>query len=88
MCAGPTRSVFWWRVVYVVQLIGRSLRKKKGNGVDKAIAVLRAGVLLLVLSTAACAPVGSEGWCENMREKAKGDWTANETVDFAKHCVF
>ena len=55
---------------------------------DKAIAVLRAAVLLLVLSSAACAPVGSERWCENMREKAKGDWTANETVDFAKHCVF
>lgn len=36
----------------------------------------------------ACAPVGSERWCENMKEKPKGDWTANEAADFAKHCIF
>lgn len=37
----------------------------------------------------ACAPeVGSKGWCEDMKEKPKGDWSANEASDFAKHCVF
>lgn len=33
------------------------------------------------------AQVGSERWCQNMRDKAKADWTASEAVDFAKHCV-
>jgi len=37
---------------------------------------------------AACAPeVGSPEWCEAMREKARGDWTANEALDFARNCV-
>jgi len=43
----------------------------------------------LCLLLAACAPkVGSPEWCEQMREKPSGDWTANEAVDYAKHCVF
>ncbi len=42
----------------------------------------------LALSLGACAPeVGSEEWCSDMKEKAKGDWSANEAADFAKHCV-
>ena len=37
---------------------------------------------------AACSPeVGSEEWCKAMKEKPKGDLTANEVADFAKHCV-
>jgi hypothetical protein len=49
--------------------------------------------LVLVLSaalalTAACSPeVGSEDWCKEMKDKPKGDWTANEAADFARHCV-
>ncbi|AOE49336.1 DUF3012 domain-containing protein [Kangiella sediminilitoris] len=40
----------------------------------------------LVLS--ACEPeVGSERWCKAMKEKDKGDWTANEAADFMKHCI-
>ena len=36
-----------------------------------------------------CAPeVGSEKWCAQMKEKPKGDWTANELADFTKHCLF
>ena len=50
-----------------------------------------AGTAALVLGFAfalACAPeVGSEGWCKNMDAKAKGDWSPNEAVDYAKHCV-
>lgn len=42
---------------------------------------------LMILS--ACAPeVGSEKWCTQMKEKSKGDWTANEAADFTKHCIF
>ena len=37
---------------------------------------------------AACSPeVGSKEWCEDMKEKPKGDWSANEAADFAKNCV-
>ena len=40
------------------------------------------------VTLSACAPeIGSEKWCENMKGKPKGDWTANQAVDFAKHCV-
>lgn len=45
-------------------------------------------VMLLALSLTACAEVGSERWCENMKDKPKGDWTANQAADFAKHCIF
>ena len=37
---------------------------------------------------AACAPeIGSPRWCEAMREKPRGDWTANEALEFARSCV-
>lgn len=37
----------------------------------------------------ACSPeVGSKKWCESLKEKPKGDWTANEAADFTKHCIF
>ncbi len=45
------------------------------------------GALALVLF--ACSPkVGREAWCEKMAEKPKGDWSANEAADYAKHCLF
>ena len=38
--------------------------------------------------TAACSPeIGSDAWCADMKEKPKGDWSANDAADFAKHCV-
>jgi hypothetical protein len=49
---------------------------------------------VIVLITAcwllsACSPdVGSEKWCKNLKEKPKGDWTANEAKDYAKNCIF
>jgi hypothetical protein len=43
--------------------------------------------LAAVVLVAGCAPVGSGRWCANMKAKPKGDWTASEAVDFAKHCV-
>ncbi len=46
-------------------------------------------VALCFLGATACAPeVGSERWCENMKEKAKVDWSPREASDFAKHCLF
>jgi len=44
--------------------------------------------LVVALGLLGCAPeVGSDAWCEQMKEKPKGDWSANEAADFAKHCV-
>lgn len=52
----------------------------------KAISLI---VMASVLVVAGCAPeVGSKKWCEQLAEKPKGDWTANEAKDYAKHCVF
>jgi len=49
----------------------------------------RAMVLAAMASLlAACAPeVGSPRWCDAMREKARGDWTGNEALEFARSCV-
>jgi len=45
-----------------------------------------AGILALF---SGCSPtIGSKEWCQDMREKPKGDWTANELADFAKYCIF
>ena len=45
-------------------------------------------VLSLAAGLAACAPeVGSEGWCQDMKAKPKGEWTADEASTYAKHCV-
>lgn len=42
-----------------------------------------------VLVLQACSPeVGSKEWCTDLKEKPKGEWTANEAKDFAKHCIF
>lgn len=53
--------------------------------------VLRlSGVVILLAFTglAACAPeVGSAKWCKQMKEKPKGDWTANEAKDYLKSCI-
>ena len=47
-----------------------------------------AGALLLAGLLSACSPeVGSKEWCEDLKAKPKGDWTANEAADFTKHCI-
>ncbi|MEQ8288910.1 MAG: DUF3012 domain-containing protein [Gammaproteobacteria bacterium] len=44
--------------------------------------------IALVL-TSGCAPeIGSEKWCAQLKEKPKGEWTANELADYTKHCLF
>ncbi|SKA52631.1 DUF3012 domain-containing protein [Enterovibrio nigricans] len=45
--------------------------------------------LFVLLFVAGCSPeVGSKEWCNDLKEKPKGDWTASEAGDFAKHCIF
>lgn len=50
---------------------------------------LKTVLLLSVLSmAAACSPeVGSQEWCDDLKAKEKGEWTLDETTDFAKHCI-
>jgi protein involved in sex pheromone biosynthesis len=46
-------------------------------------------IMATVLVLAGCAPeVGSKKWCEQLENKPKGDWSANEAKDYAKHCIF
>ena len=45
-------------------------------------------VLSLTLITACSPKVGSEAWCDAMKEKSKADWSTNDAADFAQHCVF
>lgn len=53
----------------------------------KLIQVVVFTISFILLS--ACSPeIGSEKWCSQMKEKSKGDWTANEAADFTKHCLF
>jgi hypothetical protein len=45
--------------------------------------------LMTVTFLSACSPeIGSKAWCENMQQKDKGNWTANEAADYAKNCLF
>lgn len=45
--------------------------------------------LFVAASLSACSPeVGSKEWCEDLKEKPKGEWSANEATEFAKSCVF
>ncbi len=42
----------------------------------------------IFLFAVACSPeVGSKEWCEDMKAKPKGDWTASEAADFTKSCI-
>ena len=55
--------------------------------------ILKTSSALLLLSLAfmliACTPeVGSDEWCEDMKDKPKKEWTASEAAEYAKHCLF
>ncbi len=51
--------------------------------------VFLALLALSIVAIAACEPeVGSEAWCERIDETPKGDWTANQAADYARHCLF
>ena len=52
---------------------------------------MRTCLILLALSgfLSACSPeVGSPEWCANLKEKPNGEWTMDETGNYAKHCLF
>ncbi|MEW6165951.1 MAG: DUF3012 domain-containing protein [Pseudomonadota bacterium] len=52
------------------------------------LATTLAAALAALFLLSACAPeVGSDRWCSDLKAKPKGDWSANEAVDYAKHCI-
>lgn len=60
-----------------------------GGGPRARVAATAALSALMMTMLSACAPeVGSERWCDGMRDKDRGDWSANEALDFARHCLF
>mgnify|MGYP001594927848 CR=1 FL=1 len=59
---------------------------RKPTGLRNQLTKLAAIATFVTLS--GCAPeVGSERWCEAMAEKPKGNWTANEALAYAEHCL-
>jgi len=45
--------------------------------------------MAIVAAVCGCVPeVGSQAWCERMDATPKGDWTANQAADYARHCLF
>lgn len=47
------------------------------------------GIIALIGFIAACSPkIGSEEWCNAMKEKPKGDWSSVEAKDYTEHCIF
>lgn len=45
-------------------------------------------VFLAAMVLAGCEPkVGSQEWCDMMKERNAEDITAKEAAEFAKHCV-
>ncbi len=45
-------------------------------------------VFAFAIFVGACSPeVGSDAWCDDMKEMDKGSWTADGAGNFAKHCI-
>lgn len=44
-------------------------------------------LVLTAFSITACDRVGSDGWCEKLKEKPKSQWTMEEAGDYTKYCV-
>ncbi len=56
------------------------------NGLRDILPVVFLAATLSVLPGCS-AEVGSERWCTQMKDKPKGEWSANDVADFARHCV-
>ena len=51
-------------------------------------AVVATVIGFTMVSLQGCSPeVGSKEWCSELKEKPKGDWTANEAKEYAKSCI-
>ncbi|WP_241505923.1 DUF3012 domain-containing protein [Parahaliea mediterranea] len=51
--------------------------------------LLLTATLTATLALAACSDKpGSKGWCDSKKDQPKSEWTADDAVTFASHCVF
>lgn len=41
----------------------------------------------LFLFTGCQQEIGTQAWCDSMDQKSKGEWSAQNAVDYTKHCV-
>lgn len=74
----------------VSQENGNIYSEQKQEKKMKVMKKIVCGVVLVgaaVMLSGCPAKVGSERWCQNMRDKPKMDWSTGEAVDFAKHCI-
>jgi hypothetical protein len=56
------------------------------KNIKKSLVVFAIGFTALTLQ--GCSPeIGSKEWCADMKEKPKGEWTANEAKEFTKNCL-
>ena len=63
------------------------LLSERSMGMNKLLTIFM--TLAFAAGLAGCSPeVGSAAWCKAMDAMPKGDWTANEAADYAKHCIF
>jgi len=57
-------------------------------GKAKVVKILLPLLMALGLLTGCAPEVGSQQWCDDLKEKPKNDWTMQEASDFAKNCLF
>ncbi len=52
--------------------------------------ITRAALMTTLLAAlSGCSPeVGSEAWCQQMKDTPSGDWSGNQATDYARHCLF
>lgn len=53
----------------------------------KQLKALFAISVITLFLTSCGTEVGSDEWCADLKEKPKGEWTMDETGDYAKHCL-
>lgn len=57
------------------------------NSTLKRISISLSAVMTMLVLQGCSPEVGSHEWCVDMKEKPKGDWTANEATEYAKNCI-
>ena len=65
-----------------------TLARTKRSMLLKRITLLIVAAAFAAMASACSPEVGSKEWCEELKAKPKGDWSANEAMDFTKHCIF
>ena len=65
-----------------------TLARTKKSMLLKRITLLIVAAAFAAMASACSPEVGSKEWCEELKAKPKDDWSANEAMDYTKHCIF